>query len=190
VIRSRWYAHAARLFQTYDAVVLPSAQVWPFPVDWRWPQEINGRKMDTYHRWMEVVVPASLIGLPALSVPVGSRPVACRWACRSSANPATMPGSWRSARPGTGRRNGRSAARLWQPARFRARALPKGGIMRVLVIGSGSIGRRHHDNLQALGASSRLVSWRSRGDRWGPRRDDRSAGRRDRHRHRHPPAAD
>jgi amidase len=27
--------------------------------------------MDTYHRWMEVVVPASLIGLPALSVPVG-----------------------------------------------------------------------------------------------------------------------
>ncbi len=35
--------------------------------------------------------------------------------------------------------------------------------MRVLVIGSGSIGRRHHDNLQTLGASSRLVSWRAEG---------------------------
>lgn len=35
--------------------------------------------------------------------------------------------------------------------------------MRVLVIGSGSIGRRHHGNLQALGASSRLVSWREAG---------------------------
>lgn len=35
--------------------------------------------------------------------------------------------------------------------------------MRVLVIGSGSIGRRHHDNLQALGAASRLVSWRAEG---------------------------
>jgi predicted dehydrogenase len=35
--------------------------------------------------------------------------------------------------------------------------------MRVLVIGSGSIGRRHHDNLQSLGASSRLVSWREGG---------------------------
>ncbi|WP_374641961.1 Gfo/Idh/MocA family protein [Tabrizicola sp.] len=35
--------------------------------------------------------------------------------------------------------------------------------MRVLVIGSGSIGRRHHDNLQSLGASSRLVSWREAG---------------------------
>lgn len=71
VIRSRWHAHAARLFQRYDAVVLPTAQVWPFPADWRWPEEIAGRRMDTYHRWMEVVVPASLIGLPALSVPVG-----------------------------------------------------------------------------------------------------------------------
>ena len=71
VIRSRWHAHAARLFRRFDAVVLPTAQVWPFPVDWRWPEAINGQKMDTYHRWMEVVVPASLIGLPALSVPVG-----------------------------------------------------------------------------------------------------------------------
>lgn len=74
VIRSRWHAHAARLFDRYDAIVLPSAQVWPFPADWRWPQEIAGRRMDTYHRWMEVVVPASLIGLPALSVPVGFGP--------------------------------------------------------------------------------------------------------------------
>jgi amidase len=74
VIRSRWHAHAARLFQRYDAVVLPTAQVWPFPADWRWPEAIGARKMDTYHRWMEVVVPASLIGLPALSVPVGFGP--------------------------------------------------------------------------------------------------------------------
>jgi amidase len=74
VIRSRWHAHAARLFDRFDAVVLPSAQVWPFPADWRWPQAINGQAMDTYHRWMEVVVPASLIGLPALSVPVGFGP--------------------------------------------------------------------------------------------------------------------
>jgi predicted dehydrogenase len=35
--------------------------------------------------------------------------------------------------------------------------------MRVLVIGAGSIGRRHHDNLQALGVTSRLVSWRDGG---------------------------
>ncbi len=71
VLRSRWYAHAARLLDRFDVLVLPSAQVWPFPAHWRWPHSINGQAMDTYHRWMEVVIPASLIGLPALSVPVG-----------------------------------------------------------------------------------------------------------------------
>ncbi|MDO8883461.1 amidase, partial [Pseudotabrizicola sp.] len=73
-IRSRYYAHMARLFTRFDVVVLPTAQVWPFPVGWRWPQDINGHPMDTYHRWMEVVIPVSLIGLPALSVPVGFGP--------------------------------------------------------------------------------------------------------------------
>ena len=71
VIRSRYHAVMARLFQRYDAIALPTAQVWPFPVEWRWPQQINGQKMDTYHRWMEVVIPVSLIGLPALALPVG-----------------------------------------------------------------------------------------------------------------------
>lgn len=35
--------------------------------------------------------------------------------------------------------------------------------MRVLVIGSGSIGRRHNDNLATLGAVPQLVSWREAG---------------------------
>ena len=64
VIRSDWYARLAPLFERYDALALPAAQVWPFPVEWRWPQGIAGRRMDSYHRWMEVVVPVSLAGLP------------------------------------------------------------------------------------------------------------------------------
>jgi amidase len=71
VIRTEWFARAAALFETFDALALPSAQVWPFPKEWRYPQAINGHRMDTYHRWMEVVVPVSLIGLPALAAPVG-----------------------------------------------------------------------------------------------------------------------
>ena len=71
LIRSRWYAGAARLFERFDALAMPAAQVWPFPADWRWPKEINGKAMDTYHRWMEVVVPVSLIGLPSLCLPAG-----------------------------------------------------------------------------------------------------------------------
>ncbi|NBZ87007.1 amidase [Stagnihabitans tardus] len=71
VIRSRWYAEVARLFERFDALALPTAQVWPFAVDVRWPTEIAGARMDTYHRWMEVVIPVSLAGLPCLSLPVG-----------------------------------------------------------------------------------------------------------------------
>ena len=71
LIRSEWYAKAAELFQTYDALILPTAQVWPFPVAQEYPTSIAGRAMDTYHRWMEVVIPASLLGLPALAVPAG-----------------------------------------------------------------------------------------------------------------------
>lgn len=71
VIRSDWYATLAALFTTCDVLALPSAQVWPFPADWRYPAAINGRRMDSYHRWMEVVVPASLAGVPALAIPIG-----------------------------------------------------------------------------------------------------------------------
>ncbi|MFZ5709204.1 MAG: amidase [Pseudomonadota bacterium] len=71
VIRSDWYQRLARLFETYDALVLPSAQVWPFPVGWRHPTEINGKPLDTYHRWMEVAIPVSLAGAPALACPAG-----------------------------------------------------------------------------------------------------------------------
>jgi amidase len=71
VIRSDWFRRAAKLFETYDALVLPTAQVWPFPMGWDWPKDIAGVAMDTYHRWMEVMIPASLAGLPAVAVPAG-----------------------------------------------------------------------------------------------------------------------
>jgi len=70
-IRSEWYRRADALFDRFDALVLPTAQVWPFAVETVHPTEIAGQAMDTYHRWMEVVIPAGLIGLPTLAVPAG-----------------------------------------------------------------------------------------------------------------------
>jgi len=70
-IRSAWLVAVMTLFERYDALILPSAQLWPFPADWDWPRSIAGVAMDTYHRWMEVVVPASLLGLPVLGTPAG-----------------------------------------------------------------------------------------------------------------------
>jgi amidase len=70
-VRTAWYHAVRRLFEAYDFLVLPSTQVFPFPVEWRWPKEIAGRTMDTYHRWMEVVIPVTMSGCPALALPVG-----------------------------------------------------------------------------------------------------------------------
>ncbi len=82
-IRSDWFRAVVRLFDEYDAFVLPTAQCWPFPVDWDWPKEVGGVMMETYHRWMEVVVPVSLIGLPCLGVPMtGPRPMGLQIAGR------------------------------------------------------------------------------------------------------------
>ncbi|PKW15344.1 amidase [Saccharopolyspora spinosa] len=69
--RDEWYAAVSRLFDEYDFLLAPSAQVFPFDVDQRWPQEIAGRSMDTYHRWMETVAPWTLSGLPIANLPVG-----------------------------------------------------------------------------------------------------------------------
>ena len=69
--RAAWYAALLRAFERYDFLVLPTAQVFPFPATLHWPQEIDGRTMDTYHRWMEVVVPGTLSGCPVANVPAG-----------------------------------------------------------------------------------------------------------------------
>ncbi|MBZ5526702.1 MAG: amidase [Acidobacteriia bacterium] len=72
--RSAFYAALIKLFETYEYLLLPSAQVFPFDVNVHWPKSINGVSMDTYHRWMEVVVPGTLSGCPVINVPVGFGP--------------------------------------------------------------------------------------------------------------------
>lgn len=71
VERTLYFASITALFDRFDVLALPTAQVWPFDVAERWPQRIGDRHMDTYHRWMEVTSYATFAGLPAISVPVG-----------------------------------------------------------------------------------------------------------------------
>jgi len=71
VIRQNWNLELDRMFDEYDFLALPTAQVFPYPKTVHWPTEINGRRMDTYHRWMEVVILGSLAGIPVVNVPVG-----------------------------------------------------------------------------------------------------------------------
>ena len=69
--KSKWYNSASELFEKFDLLVLPSTQVWPFDLAEIYPLSINNQKMDTYHRWMQVTIPAGLLGLPVVNIPIG-----------------------------------------------------------------------------------------------------------------------
>jgi len=70
-VRSAWYQTLCTLFERFDFLALPATQVFPFPVEWSWPERIADRQMDTYHRWMETVIYATLSGCPTISAPAG-----------------------------------------------------------------------------------------------------------------------
>lgn len=70
-LRGEWLRELDRLFMQYDFLAIPTAQVFPYPKTTSWPTEISGREMDTYHRWMEIVILGSLGGIPVINVPVG-----------------------------------------------------------------------------------------------------------------------
>ncbi|MGC1496730.1 MAG: amidase [Sulfitobacter sp.] len=71
LIRSDWFRRTTKLYEQVDVLALPSAQLWPFDVDMIHPTDIAGVEMDTYHRWMQVVIPAGLLGLPVVNIPIG-----------------------------------------------------------------------------------------------------------------------
>jgi amidase len=72
--RAAWRRSMEKLFERFDFLILPGAQCFPFDADVAWPGKVGGRQMDTYHRWMEVYVPATMAGCPTLTAPAGFSP--------------------------------------------------------------------------------------------------------------------
>ncbi len=70
--RSAWYKAMMQLFENHDYLLLPASQVMPFDANMDWPKNIAGHAMDTYHRWMEVVIGPTMAGLPVLAMPAGT----------------------------------------------------------------------------------------------------------------------
>jgi amidase len=62
---------AARFFERYDLLAMPTTQVLPFPVEVEYPTEVEGVAMPTYLDWMESCWCVTVTGLPAISVPAG-----------------------------------------------------------------------------------------------------------------------
>ncbi len=81
--RTRWYETLRRFMDVYDFLVMPSAQVFPFDKTIRWPSQVGGQAMDTYHRWMQISLLATMAGLPALAIPAGFGPGAYPRASKS-----------------------------------------------------------------------------------------------------------
>ncbi len=69
--RADFYTAITHAFERHDFLIIPTAQVFPFDKNIHWPKTVAGRDMDTYHRWMEVVVPGTMSGCPVINVPVG-----------------------------------------------------------------------------------------------------------------------
>lgn len=70
-VRSAFFSAWLAAFDCWDFLALPSTQVFPFDLAETWPRRIGARSMDTYHRWMEVSIYATLSGSPAISLPAG-----------------------------------------------------------------------------------------------------------------------
>ena len=71
VKRTDLFQRVREFLDTYEFLLLPTAQVPPFPIDWEYPKEINGVAMDTYIDWMMSCAFITVTGLPAISLPCG-----------------------------------------------------------------------------------------------------------------------
>jgi amidase len=70
-VRTAWYQELVRLFGQFDYLVMPTTQIFPFDAEQHWPEDLAGKPMDTYHRWMQSVIPVTMTGLPTLGAPAG-----------------------------------------------------------------------------------------------------------------------
>jgi len=110
-VRTEWYHAVRRFFEKYDYLVAPTAQLFPFDAKLDWPKEIAGRKMETYHEWMKIVLPITMAGCPALAVPAGFNaeglpigiqivaPNHCERACLELAHAYDLATRWVSIQP-------------------------------------------------------------------------------------------
>jgi amidase len=69
--RTRWSLAFARLFERFDFLLMPTAQTFAFDINERWPHQIAGHTMQTYHEWMKGVCLVTMAGTPSLAVPAG-----------------------------------------------------------------------------------------------------------------------
>ncbi|MCY3799034.1 MAG: amidase [Chloroflexi bacterium] len=69
--RTELFQRVREFLDTYEFLLLPTAQVPPFLLEWEYPTQINGVAMETYIDWMMSCAFITVTGVPAISVPCG-----------------------------------------------------------------------------------------------------------------------
>lgn len=81
---------AITFFGGYDVLLAPVTQVAPFPVEWEYPDRIDGVELPTYTAWMASCFRITVLGTPSLSLPAGfdrdGRPVGIQVIARPGAD--------------------------------------------------------------------------------------------------------
>jgi amidase len=70
-VRTEWFNAVRRFFESYDYLIMPTAQVMPFDVTQHWPSQVGGQQMHSYHEWMKGTFVVTMSGCPALAAPAG-----------------------------------------------------------------------------------------------------------------------
>ena len=70
-LRGELFLRVVDFFGHHDILACPTVAVSPFPVDQRYPKEINGQELTSYIDWMYLTFVLTLTGCPVISVPVG-----------------------------------------------------------------------------------------------------------------------
>jgi amidase len=74
VTRARLYDTMRQFLETFDVIACPVTGIGALPVEVEYPTEIAGVASHDYLDWLRFAFPATLCGLPALSLPVGRDP--------------------------------------------------------------------------------------------------------------------
>jgi Asp-tRNA(Asn)/Glu-tRNA(Gln) amidotransferase A subunit family amidase len=70
-MQTAMYRRWQSFFKDYDVILAPSITVSPRLWTELYPAEIDGRAMGSYYQWLALAYAATLVGHPAISLPVG-----------------------------------------------------------------------------------------------------------------------
>jgi amidase len=69
--QTRIYQEFQAVFDRYDVLITPAVNVLPFPHQIAYPETLDGRPARHYSEWYSITYGISLVGHPAVALPVG-----------------------------------------------------------------------------------------------------------------------